>query len=387
MGIYSEYLNKNLSFDQITAERKAQLNRISRLRDGRDVLVFAADLTKGNTPNSVNYADLLPINDQLANLHHRKLDFILETPGGSGEVAEDIVRSLRGKFDEIAVLVPGTAKSAGTIMAMAGDEILMEPSSSLGPIDAQLYWQGKVFSAHALIEGFEKIKAEVAKSNTLNRAYIPMLQGISPGELQSAQNALDFAKTLVTDWLTAYKFKNWEKHSSSGKPVTPEERKQIANGIADQLCDHGKWKTHGRSITIKDLRGMGLKIVDYSENHDLHDAIRRYHTLLQMTFSSNVYKVVETPASQIYRFSTPSGAGLPTPGEAPPSAATVEIACAKCNKPIKLQARLDPGVPLESGCLPFPATNRMKCPSCGAEIDLSDLRRQIEAMTKRRVIP
>jgi len=61
---------------------------------------------------------------------------ILETPGGSGEVAEDIVRSLRGQFDEIAVLVPGTAKSAGTIMAMAGDEILMQPSSSLGPIDA-----------------------------------------------------------------------------------------------------------------------------------------------------------------------------------------------------------------------------------------------------------
>ncbi|MGI8741790.1 MAG: hypothetical protein ACR2NN_04305 [Bryobacteraceae bacterium] len=47
----------------------------------------------------------------------------------------------------------------------------------------------------------EKIKKEVVDTGTLNRAYIPILQGISPGELQSAENALSFAKILVTQWL------------------------------------------------------------------------------------------------------------------------------------------------------------------------------------------
>ena len=41
--------------------------------------------------------DLLPISDQLANLKGTKLDLILETPGGAGEVAEDIVRMIRKK--------------------------------------------------------------------------------------------------------------------------------------------------------------------------------------------------------------------------------------------------------------------------------------------------
>ena len=47
MGIYTEYLDRQMSFQDLAAERKAQLKRISALRGGRDILVFAADLSKG----------------------------------------------------------------------------------------------------------------------------------------------------------------------------------------------------------------------------------------------------------------------------------------------------------------------------------------------------
>jgi ClpP class serine protease len=154
VGYYTEYLDRGLSVQQLGDERKAQLARISGLRGCRDVLVYASDLDKPETPPqwlAISYSDLLPIQDQLSTLSNSKLDLILETGGGSGEVAEDIVRSLHEKYDEIGVIVPGWAKSAGTIIAMAGDEILMDSSSALGPIDAQLSWQGKVFSADALI--------------------------------------------------------------------------------------------------------------------------------------------------------------------------------------------------------------------------------------------
>jgi len=174
MGIYTEYLDSNFDFLALTAERKKQLKRISEIRD-RAVLVFAADLTKGNAPISISFPDLLPIKDQLSNINGDAIDLILETPGGQGEVAEDIVRLLRDKFKSVGVIIPGWAKSAGTLIAMAGDEILMEPASAIGPIDAQLSWQGKVFSAEALLEGMKKIKKEVTSTGVLNKAYIPML--------------------------------------------------------------------------------------------------------------------------------------------------------------------------------------------------------------------
>ncbi len=392
MGAYSDYLNRNFSFEQLTAERKKQLRRISQLRGGRDVLVYAADLgnpQKSNAPIMLGYADLLPISDQLSNLNGDQIDLILETPGGSGEVAEDLVRLLHGKYKHVAVMVPGYAKSAGTIIAMAGDEILMEPASALGPIDAQIFWQGKVFSADALIEGFEKIKEEVTKSNTLNKAYIPILQSISPGELQSAQNALNFAKVLVTEWLTNFKFKDWDTHSSTGKPVTNEERRARAEEIAGKLCDHRRWLTHGRSLKISDLEEMKLRITDYSGNADLADAIRRYHTLIQMTFQTNIYKVIETVDSQIYRFIAQQ-IGPPSPQNvnAPAEAAMAEFAidCPNCHAVSNIQANLGAPQPIQPGRIPFPANNKLPCPSCGTVIDLSDARRQLEAQARKPII-
>ncbi len=226
MGIYKEYLDKKWNFKELTEERKKQLTKISEIRK-RDVLVFASDLSKRNSEILINYPDLLPIEDQLEYLDGTKLDLILETPGGSGEISEDIVKLLRVKYKEVAVIVPGSAKSAGTIIAMSADEILMGKTSALGPIDAQMFWEGKVFSADALLDGFKKIKTEVAETNQLNLAYIPMLQNISLGDLENAQNAKDFSIKLVKEWLVKYKFKNWKKHSSkNGKTVTSEDRKK-----------------------------------------------------------------------------------------------------------------------------------------------------------------
>jgi serine dehydrogenase proteinase len=386
VGIYSEYLDKQLDFQALTQERKKQLRRISELREHRDVLVMAADLKKSHQAISIHHTDLLAVNDQLSNMNGKALDLILETPGGSGEVAEDIVRLIRGRYESVGIIVPGIAKSAGTIMAMAGDEILLEPVSALGPIDAQIQWQGKVFSAHALLEGMEKIKKEVTDSGTLNRAYIPILQNISPGELQHAQNALDFARELVRDWLARYKFKEWKTHSSTGAPVTEEERTTRAREIADVLCDHGRWKTHGRSIKLEDFNAMRLRVTDYSTSPDLCDAIRRYHTLLQMTFDTNIYKIFETPDSQIIRFEIMAGVAVPQSQAADADVALVDLQCNKCKTDLKIQATFKPNIPVPPDRTPFPADNRLKCPTCGTEHDLTPMRHQIEAQTKRRIV-
>lgn len=386
MGIYGEYLNQPWAgnAEQLTAERKRQLQRISELRGGRDVLVFAADLNKESAPISIGYVDILPISDQVSNLSGSALDLILETPGGSGEAAEDIVRILRSRYADMAVIIPGWAKSAGTIVAMAADEILMGRTSALGPIDPQLLWQGKRFSADALLEGVRKIKQEVENTGVLNKAYIPILQGISPGELQSAQNALDFAKKVVMDWLVQYKFRKWHHHSSNGQPVMEEEKRTRANEIAAQLCDHKRWLIHGRSIKLDDLRAMRLQIVDYAAEAELADAINRYYALLQMAFSGNLYKLYETPTSQIYKFLMPM---VPPPQQQPsPHIAELEVQCNKCKSRFKVQANLGRKQPIKPGCVPFPADNKLRCPTCGVEHDLSDARRQLEAQAKKPVV-
>lgn len=404
MGIYSEYLDQGSKLD-LQGERKKQLGRIAQLRQ-REILVYASDSSKARqgAPVAIDNSDLLPITDQVSNLKGTSIDVLLETGGGSGETTEDIVRLLHEKFESVAFIVPGMAKSAGTIMAMGGDEILMEPASSLGPIDAQIQWEGKVFSAEAFLKGLESIKKEVLETNSLNRAYIPILQRISPGEIQNADNALSFAKELVRQWLTEHKFKNWNTHKTHnpGTPVTPEEKQARAKQIADVLCDHSKWLSHARSIKIPDLESVGLQITDYSKTKELADAIRRYHALLQMTFDATpIYKLFETPGSQIQRFfaqlqmgmgglpglipQLPFPGGKPAPGQVLPSSALIQFNCPKCGKAHRLQVDFDKQQPLQPGNERFPSKDILTCNQCGMSHNLAALRSQLELQMKRKV--
>ena len=386
MGIYADYLNSLKNFEQITQERKKMLKKISSLRGNRDVLVFAADFSEPRAPTSIDYTDILPVQDQLSNLSGESIDIILETPGGIGEVVEDIVKQIRNKYDYVGMIIPGWSKSAGTIFAMAGDEILMGDTSGLGPIDAQIFAKGKKFSADAFLEGLDKIKKNIEKTGKLNPAYIPILQQISPGEIQHYENAQDFSKKLVTEWLEKYKFKYWEKHSS-GEPVTQEERHKRADEIAEELCSQKRWLTHGRSITHDDFEKLRVKITDYSKIPELNDAITRYHILLRMSFEQTpLYKIFETVDSQIYRFVNPVNI-TPAPTLEKIDKINMNLECPQCKDKFTLQVNLEKHAPLEDGKLPYPVSNNLfKCPKCNKEIDVSQGRVQIEAQTGKKVV-
>ena len=384
MGVYSEYLDKQFSFEELTNERKKQLARIASLRK-RGVLVYASDVNS-DVPNSIDYSDELPFSDQLSNITTENIDIILQTPGGLAEVVEDLVRFIREKHKNVGVIVPGMAKSAGTIFAMAADEILMGKVSSLGPIDAQIISNGKRFSADAFLDGLKKICKKASEDKALELAYIPMLQNLSPGEIQHCENAQSFSKTLVTKWLKDYKFKNWLIHRSSNMPVTEEDREKRAEKIASELCNHGRWLTHGRSLGIDELRGLKLEITDYSLDPKLNDAITRYFTLLQMSFETNIYKIYETPCSQIYRSINTSQPVENNPIQQLPNPLLVEFECKKCHSKLKMQVNFDHHFPVTEGVIAFPPNNVLKCPSCGAESNLLNLRQQLEAQTKKRIV-
>lgn len=286
----------------------------------------------------------------------------------------------------MAFIVPGMAKSAGTIMVMGGDEILMDYMSALGPIDAQIQFESKQFSAEALIKGFEKIKQESEDTKSLNRAYIPLLQRILPGDLQHAQNALDFAQLLVTDWLSTYKFRSWSVHRTHdpGTTVTAEEKRIRAAKVAEDLCNHSRWKTHGRSIRLQDLHGLGVEVTDYGQDPSLADAIRRYHVLLRMTFDSGtVYKIIETPGSQILRFLLSPGVPVPAPAMA--EGIVAQVQCDRCKQTYNLQLDFDQPKPLQPGMTRYPANDILVCERCQNQINVANIRQQVEMQTKRRV--
>lgn len=382
MGIYSDYLAQHLDAEQLGAERKRQLARISARR-GRDVLAFAADV-QSRHPVSIAYADILAFRDQLTGKSGHGIDVILETPGGAGEVVEDIVMMLRTKYASVGVIVPGIARSAGTIFAMGADEILMDATSALGPIDAQLQHQGRVTSAQVLLDSVKRIRDEAARTGVVNAADTLILQNVSPAELQLAEHAVAFARGLVTAWLVRHHFKGWTTNEATGQAVTDDDREARARAIAAELTDRAKWMTHSRPIKIDDLRRMGLAITDFSEDAELGDAIARYAALLPITFASGVYKIFETPTSQIVR--EDPGAGGAAGQTAQAKAARLTIQCGQCGASVRIHAPFAKGLPAPPDAMPFPAANVARCPSCGHELHLAEARRQIEAQARQVIV-
>lgn len=84
------------------------------------------------------------------------IDIILHTPGGLALAATQIAMALKAHPAKKTVLVPHYAMSGGTLIAMASDEIVMDPHAALGPVDPQLGDMQGVYPATDLLKIVEK---------------------------------------------------------------------------------------------------------------------------------------------------------------------------------------------------------------------------------------
>jgi ClpP class serine protease len=66
------------------------------------------------------------------------IDLIVHTPGGLVLAARQIAHALNNHPAKVTVFVPHYAMSGGTLIALAADEIVMDPNAVLGPVDPQL---------------------------------------------------------------------------------------------------------------------------------------------------------------------------------------------------------------------------------------------------------
>jgi hypothetical protein len=397
-SILSEYLNSRFGILDLQAELTKLIAQYSMLT-GRNLFIYAADFNKGRQGIDVSLMqdDFYTIQDILRESDKKQIDVYLETPGGSGEAAEEIAKFLRKKFDEVNFIIAGEAKSAGTILALSGDNILMCETGSLGPIDAQIKIGRSVVSAHDYKAWVDEKRNEATNSGRLNPFDAIMVAQISPGEIYGVINSLEFAKDLVKDWLEKYKFKGWTQTETNRTPVTPEMRKQRAEEVADRLCDHMSWRTHGRSLKIDDLKDI-LLIENIDKNKPLSEVVYRIKTIIRLIFDSSTnYKLYFWESLHIARTATVANANMPTPTTVSDKNKSIEqailsIDCPKCGKKHNVPGYFDiTHEKIEQLKLPINTNVQdndvLICDNatCNFTIDLKPVKNQIETQSKRKI--
>lgn len=87
--------------------------------------------------------------------HDTRIDLIMHTPGGIALAATQIAMALKAHPAKKTVIVPHYALSGGTLIALAADEILMDPHAVLGPVDPQLTDRNGSYSASSILKALE----------------------------------------------------------------------------------------------------------------------------------------------------------------------------------------------------------------------------------------
>ena len=117
--------------------RKGILQRIEGIRDSSAILYVTGDRPGLETRIGQDIIDLFVDHlDEIGPVE--KISLILYTTGGSTSAAWNLVNLLQMFCEHLEVITLGKCMSAGTLISLGANNIIMTKQATLGPIDPSL---------------------------------------------------------------------------------------------------------------------------------------------------------------------------------------------------------------------------------------------------------
>lgn len=196
---------------------------------GRDLIVYFTDTDRSLL--QIDGGDDLHLIELLRGCKREGVDLLLETGGGMTDATEKVCAILRRLAPNLRVFVPRRAKSNGTVIALAGQRIVMSASSELGPIDPS----------------FNNIPVEFVLNAPPN--------SVNPIELQVARTFKLQTMKLASALLS----------SGMMKGRQPAD----IDATVQKLASRDHYHSHGSVIDAEEAISLGLAVDNLPENDDL----------------------------------------------------------------------------------------------------------------------
>ena len=155
------------------------------------------------------------------------IEMIIHTPGGLVLAAGQIAHALKRHQARVTVFVPHYAMSGGTLIALAADEIVMDPNAVLGPVDPQLGQS----PAASVLTVLERKKPEDIEDQTFILADVSRkaidqvrrtVQGLLGERMESSKAAALAEKLATGTWTHDY-------------PIVAEEAKELGLPVSTEM--------------------------------------------------------------------------------------------------------------------------------------------------------
>jgi len=257
----------------------------------RNLICYVSSWLQGSIANpefSITDNDMNGLMNAVSELDRKKgLDLILHTPGGIVTATESIVTYLRKMFNnDIRVIVPHMAMSAGTMIACSSREIILGKESSLGPIDPQYH----NVPAQGVLKEFERAIKETQSSPNRSLIWKEIVSQYRPTFVGECENIVNLSYDLVKGWLVTCMLKN---HA---------DRQKRAENILNELASHDVSKVHDRHYDYIKCKKLGLKVTPLEKNNILQDSVLSlYHAYLMSIYRlPTVIKFIENQNGQSF---------------------------------------------------------------------------------------
>jgi hypothetical protein len=198
----------------------------------------------------------------------KKISLVLHTNGGDTGAAWRLVNLLHTFCDEFEVIIPAKALSAGTLISLGADQIVMTKQAALGPIDPSINHPLAPALPHA-----PNVRAPVSVEAV--RGYLDAATelGIHDGA-HKAQILIDLS-AKVHPLVLGQIFRSREQIRFLAaklikRQVTDDEK---SKHVIDFLCAESG--SHDYTINRREARELGLKIE--KPDDDLYALLRALH--------------------------------------------------------------------------------------------------------------
>jgi len=273
-------------------QRQDLINGIQQYT-GRKLICYVSEAA------AITRDDVVPLMDLLHRIDiGSDIDFLLHTTGGDIDAADKMVRILKKHVaptkDNVApsgklrVIVPDMAKSAGTLIAIGTDLIVMSDSSELGPIDPQIVTRdvaGNTLQrpAHAYVDGYDALVRTIDDAKSYENgngtdAEKLLLSKCDPAMLDLCRQALERSRKLAEDLLKRGMLRDgsWTK-------------------VAFDLTDNKRWLSqHGAVIDSDDAKDLGLQVEYLAPNTELWQAYWRLYCEQRLALDTDNPKLFES---------------------------------------------------------------------------------------------
>jgi len=179
------------------------------------------------------------------------VDLFIESMGGDPLVSWRVISLLRSSFNKVNVIIPHSAYSAATLLALGADEIIMGPYGCLGPIDPQIKTKKKDGSAQefgyediASFLSFVKEEAGITEQEYIMSAFEKLCDVVEPTALGFAKRSSSLSIAIGEKMLKMH--------------MTDPDKKTQAHAIATKL--NKSFFSHGHSLGRKEAEEIGLNV-------------------------------------------------------------------------------------------------------------------------------